>query len=212
MICRNCGTELNEGAEFCAKCGQKTQSSENYTSENKSMDILTTVTIILLAIQVITYLCLVLFSDISKSEGIDDSSSRILSILQATYGGLKVSFFIFGGIILLIVSVAFIAALVKKSQKMLKISCILGIIVSFGVCPISIIPYIVFFILLLAMLKGKKIPSALPIVFLVIGALIPWFVLTYFESTLHGVYFIGFSTGTIAYALLTVILKKKAKL
>lgn len=34
MFCRNCGRELEEGSQYCAYCGQRTDGTNTYTSTN----------------------------------------------------------------------------------------------------------------------------------------------------------------------------------
>lgn len=222
MICKNCGMEVNNGSEFCPKCGTKVQLIENSTKKTE-MDRLSLVTIILFAVQAASYLCHIIFSKVSINNEIMDLSMGMSAEQHEKYSNvllsmgsmkLKMLYFYQSGQLLLIISVILVLAMLLRKRALLKTGIIIGVIASIGLYFFATIPYIVFFILLLLIMKGKRIPVAIPVVLEVIGSIIlsSSNVTKDLIVSLQGLYFVGLIAGTVAFALLTAIINKNQKL
>lgn len=217
MICKECGAETADSTLFCPSCGAKLQSMGN--SGKATPNSLIAVTIILFAVQVVSYLIHIAISKVNINDSYVFSNPEInaaeawdaIMKLSESGGGLKLNYIYFLGEILFIVGVVFIIALISKKQGLFKAGAIVGIVISFGLNYLATIPYISFFIMLLLIIKGKNIPTVLPIVLEIVGAIILFMSnnMDYATNiTLLGMFWIGLAAGTLAYALLVSYCKK----
>ena len=208
MICRNCGAEVNDGADFCPKCGQKAIS--NGVVAQNGLDRQEIITIVFFTVQVLMYLYQAIFVSSPAVEYYSSQAGSFANIFRV------ICVFICG-ISLIIPSVFFIIAVIKGSNKLFKVGIITGIVLSLGYIS-SFLLYTVFFILLLIKSKGRAISNAVLIVVNALGTVISvWFSSTWktgeyarvspFESYIALT--VGAVAGAIAYALLVLIIDKK---
>ncbi len=210
MVCKNCGNEVKDGAEFCAKCGQK-MFSNGTKQNNKSINSIQMATMALLAIHVICFICYALFAKLNYDEFILAHPSYETPKHAAEMVALSARLYTCGGLFV-ISSILFLLALLKKSEGIYITSIIAGIILS--IISVFGIPYSIFYILLFLKNKGKNIKNGVLIVLAILFSL-----LLIYESnsdlrigfSLYGLYLAGLAAWITSNVLLVLVTDKKVK-
>lgn len=210
MVCKKCGAEVNEGAEFCSKCGQK-MIPDGEKQNTKGIDSIQMATLVILAIHIICFICYRLFAKLNYDEFILANSGHEMSKHAAEMVALTARLCFCGGLFV-ISSILFLLAILKKSERIYITGIIAGIILS--IISLFGIPYSIFYILLFLKNKGKNIKNGVLIVLAILFSL-----LLIYESnsnlrigfSLYGLYLAGLAAWITSNVLLVLVTDKKVK-
>lgn len=210
MVCKNCGTEVNDEAEFCSKCGQK-MIPDGEKQNTTGIDSIQMATIALHAIHIICFVCYALFAKLNYDEFILANPGHEMSNHAAEMVALPSRLYICGGLFV-ISSILFLLAILKKSEGIYITGIIAGIILS--IISVFGIPYSIFYILLFLKNKGKNIKNGVLIVLAILFSLL----LIYESSSalrigfsLYGLYLAGLAAWITSNVLLVLVTDKKVK-
>ena len=214
MYCKNCGNEVNDGAEFCPKCGSKVLADG--TEAKNGLGVLEIITIVLFSVQVITYIFQIVFLDRLLVHLVGVTHDSFYDQLKAE-GIYNIFWIISFGMPFFITGILFIIAIIKDSNLLYIVGIITGIVFSVG-RVMSFWIYLVFFVLLLLKYKWKKIPNIVLIIIDVLATLVSVYTIEpspnvfydfFGKFASYQAFTIGTIAGGIAYVILVMIIDKK---